>query len=65
MKNLSNLFLGLLVTCLFISYIGSINRRSYWKEKYLELQDNYEAISKENTELKDSIYTLNKKLIIH
>ena len=33
-------------------------QKSYWKSRCLEVQDNYEAISKENEDLRDSIYIL-------
>lgn len=45
----------LLIVVLSVSYYGSISQRSYWKERCLEIQDNYEALMLENNELKDSL----------
>lgn len=47
---------------IIVSSIGIFFQRSYWKNRCFEIQDNYEAISKENEELRDSVYILNRKL---
>ena len=36
--------------------------RDFWKDKYHECQDNYQAISLENSELRDSLNQLTYKI---
>ena len=43
----------------------NLTQKNYWQEKYLEIQDNYEAISKENEELRDSLEYLKLSPIIN
>ena len=47
---------------IIVSSTGIFFQKSYWKNRCFEIQDNYEAISKENEELRDSIGFLNYKL---
>lgn len=61
-KSLEVWITALLFIGISLSYLGSISQRSYWKKRCFEIQDNYEAISMENEELKDSIKVLNYKL---
>ncbi len=65
MKYLNNFLLGLLIFWLAISYIGSTVKNKDLTHNYLELQDNYEAISKGNEELRDSLNYLKLSPIIN
>ena len=48
--------LKLLILCsLLCLWIKDCSRAQYWENQYDEVQDNYEAISKENEELKASL----------
>lgn len=60
MERATNFVLIIAMIVLGICYLGAISKRSYWKERCFEIQDNYEAISKENEALQDSIYRLNR-----
>jgi hypothetical protein len=62
---------GIALLCILIGFFGmqyflrSIGIAPTWEDKYYELQDNYEAISKENEELRDSLNYLKLSPIIN
>ena len=57
-RNLKILFISLIIGFISIDYFLVLSQRSYWKDRCFEIQENYEAISKENSDLQDTVVAL-------
>jgi hypothetical protein len=51
LKGLALFLLGVVLS----GVVNTMNSKNFWKTKYHECQDNYEALVLENSELKDSL----------